>query len=153
MSFKRTDCRVGLAPPSLIGGLRPTLLILISILLLVGTGAAVADIKLPAIIGDNMVLQQGGKVSIWGWADPGEEVTVGVSWNSMKFAVTADKDGKWTFKIKPIAELLKEEMNINKEIWIDPFAGESSPAEITNDINPERNAKYHLHAVEFQTTI
>ncbi len=76
-------------------------LILSSILLLACAGAAVADIKLPAIIGDNMVLQQGGKVSIWGWADPGEEVTVGVSWNSMKFAVTADKDGKWSFRINP----------------------------------------------------
>jgi len=57
------------------------LLILSSILLLAGAGAAVADVKLPAVIGDNMVLQQGGKVSIWGWADPGEEVTAGVSWN------------------------------------------------------------------------
>jgi sialate O-acetylesterase len=89
MNYKRT-------------GLSETIvLILSSILLLVGTGAAFADIKLPAIIGDNMVLQQGGKVSIWGWADPDEEVTVGVSWNSMKFAVTSDKDGKWSFKINP----------------------------------------------------
>ena len=74
-------------------------LILSSILLLVSAGAAVADVKLPAIIGDNMVLQQGGKVSIWGWADPGEEVTAGVSWLSMKWAVTADKDGKWSFQM------------------------------------------------------
>ena len=76
-------------------------LILSSILLLVIAGAAVADIKLPAIIGDNMVLQQGGKVPIWGWADPGEEVTAGVSWNNTKLAVKADKDGKWTIKINP----------------------------------------------------
>src|SRR4030042_2581541 len=76
-------------------------LILSSILLLAGAGAAVADIKLPAIIGDNMVLQQGGKVSIWGWAEPGEEVTGGVNWRSMKFAVKADKDGKWSFRLNP----------------------------------------------------
>ena len=69
------------------------------VLLLAGGGAALADVKLPAVIGDNMVLQQGGKVSIWGWADPGEEIMVGVSWNSMKWAVTADKDGKWSFKV------------------------------------------------------
>ena len=69
MSYKRIKCRVGLAPPSLIGGLKPTLL-MVSILLLAGAGAAFADVKLPAVIGDNMVLQQGGKVSIWGWADP-----------------------------------------------------------------------------------
>ncbi|TKJ34162.1 MAG: sialate O-acetylesterase [Planctomycetes bacterium B3_Pla] len=46
-----------------------------------------------------MVLQRDEKVSIWGWADPGEEVMVGVSWISMKWAVTADKEGKWAFKM------------------------------------------------------
>jgi len=76
-------------------------LILSTILLFACAGAAVADVKLPAIIGDNMVLQQGGKVSIWGWADPGEEVMVGVSWNNMKFGVTANKDGKWSFRMNP----------------------------------------------------
>lgn len=33
--------------------------------------------------------------------------------------------------------------------WIDPFAGEHSPAEITNDLNPKRKAKYCMHAKEF----
>ena len=74
-------------------------LILSLIMMLAGAGITFADIKLPAIIGDNMVLQQGGKVAIWGWADPDEEVMVGVSWHSMKWAVTADKDGKWSFKM------------------------------------------------------
>lgn len=77
------------------------ILILSVVMLLAGSGAALADIKLPAIIGDNMVLQQGGKATIWGWADPDEEVMVGVSWHSMKWAVTADKDGKWSFKMNP----------------------------------------------------
>ena len=71
------------------------------VLLLAGASVALADVKLPAVIGDNMVLQQGGKVSIWGWADPNEEVMVGVSWHNMMFAVTADKDGKWSFKMTP----------------------------------------------------
>lgn len=31
----------------------------------------------------------------------------------------------------------------------DPFAGHNSPAEITNDINPEAKAKFHLHAKDF----
>jgi len=74
-------------------------LILSLIMMLAGAGITFADIKLPAIIGDNMVLQQSGKVAIWGWADPDEEVMVGVSWHSMKWAVTADKDGKWSFKM------------------------------------------------------
>ncbi len=36
--------------------------------------SATADIKLPAVIGDSMVLQQGQPVPIWGWADDGEKV-------------------------------------------------------------------------------
>ena len=76
-------------------------LILSLVLLLAGAGVALADVKLPAVIGDNMVLQQGEKVAIWGWAEPDEEVMVGVSWHSMKWAVTADKDGKWSFQMNP----------------------------------------------------
>jgi sialate O-acetylesterase len=71
------------------------------ILLLVGEGAALADIRLPAIIGDNMVLQQDQKATIWGWADPGEEVMVAVNWHNMKWAVTANRSGKWVYKMNP----------------------------------------------------
>jgi len=55
---------------------------------------------------------------------------------------------KWTFQIKPIAELLTRYVGDGKG-WIDPFAGENSPAEITNDLNPNRIANYHLEAKEF----
>ena len=34
-----------------------------------------ADIRLPAVVGDHMVLQRDLPLPIWGWADPGEEVT------------------------------------------------------------------------------
>ena len=54
---------------------------------------------------------------------------------------------KWTFRIKPIAQLLKEE--ISDGLWIDPFAGEMSPAQITNDLNPERPTTYHMDALDF----
>lgn len=57
---------------------------------------------------------------------------------------------KWTFQIKPIAELLKEEMTGG--IWVDPFAGEHSPANITNDLNPERPTMYHMDAIDFLRT-
>jgi len=72
-------------------------LVLSLILLLVSACVSFADVRLPAVIGDNMVLQQGRKVPIWGWAEPGEEVMVSVNWHSMEWAVTADKDGKWMF--------------------------------------------------------
>ena len=53
----------------------------------------------------------------------------------------------WTFTIKPIAELLKEE--VTDGLWCDPFAGKNSPASVTNDLNPERDTTHHMDAVEF----
>jgi hypothetical protein len=55
---------------------------------------------------------------------------------------------KETFKIKPIAELLKRYVGDGKG-WIDPFAGDNSPAEFTNDHNPAKKAKYHMEAETF----
>jgi len=55
---------------------------------------------------------------------------------------------KHTFTIKPIAELLEQEMNGG--LWIDPFANENSPARIKNDLNPSiKNVEYHLDALDF----
>jgi DNA modification methylase len=55
----------------------------------------------------------------------------------------------WTFKVKPIKELLDRYVKTN---WADPFAGENSPADITNDIEG-RGAKYQLDALEFLKTL
>ena len=54
---------------------------------------------------------------------------------------------KWTFTIKPIKELLKEE--VTDGLWCDPFAGMNSPAQVTNDLSPEMPTTYHLPALEF----
>ena len=54
---------------------------------------------------------------------------------------------KWTFTIKPIRGLLQR-YGVNHG-WVDPFAGENSPAEITNDLNPKMPTNYHLHALDF----
>ena len=55
---------------------------------------------------------------------------------------------KWTFNIKPINKLIFKYGGDFKG-WIDPFAGMNSPAEFTNDINPEMNTIYHLESFEF----
>lgn len=56
---------------------------------------------------------------------------------------------KWTFKIKPIGELL-DRYGVGGG-WVDPFAGEYSPAETTNDIEG-RGAEYKMDALEFLKT-
>lgn len=56
---------------------------------------------------------------------------------------------KWTFTIKPIKELLDRYVKNNGQGWVDPFAGDNSPAEWTNDIHPDRKAVSHLDAEKF----
>ncbi|MDR0871061.1 MAG: sialate O-acetylesterase [Planctomycetaceae bacterium] len=65
------------------------------------TAAAVkADVKLPEIFDSNMVLQQEMDVPVWGWADPGEKVSVSFAGQTVDAA--ADNSGKWSLKLKPL---------------------------------------------------
>jgi sialate O-acetylesterase len=57
-----------------------------------------ADVRLPALFTNNMVLQQGIECPVWGWADPGEEVTVSINGKSHK--TKANKDGAWKTKLQ-----------------------------------------------------
>ncbi|BAV08862.1 sialate O-acetylesterase [Filimonas lacunae] len=59
-----------------------------------------ANVKLPSIISNNMVLQQQGKVALWGWALPGEKISILTSWNQRTAKVTAGADGKWITYVK-----------------------------------------------------
>ncbi len=56
-----------------------------------------ADVRLPAIISDHMVLQSAVEVPIWGWADPGEEVAI--SFAGQTKTTKADAGGKWMVKL------------------------------------------------------
>jgi len=74
-------------------------ILLLCISLFAFTCAARADVKLPAVVSDGMVLQQGIDVPIWGWADDGEQVTVAIQGQKVS-AVT--KGGMWSLKLKPL---------------------------------------------------
>ena len=54
---------------------------------------AQAAIRLPHVFGNNMVLQQGRHVPVWGKASPGEIVTVSFAGQSVR--ATAGADGRW----------------------------------------------------------
>ena len=70
-------------------------------LLLTISCPAFAELKLPALFSDNMVLQQDFNAPVWGWADPGEKVSVKGSWQLLgASSATADKNGKWKLEIK-----------------------------------------------------
>ena len=56
---------------------------------------------------------------------------------------------KNTFSIKPIKQLLIEEVDNKSNLWIDPFANTNKWGNITNDLNPEYDTDYHLDALDF----
>lgn len=75
-------------------------IIVLSIVLLCSIIQAESKVRLPAIISDNMVLQQKENVKLWGWGDPGEEIGIRTSWSGRKYSVQADASGKWSLFVK-----------------------------------------------------
>ena len=67
-------------------------------LALVAIGAQ-AKVKLPHILGDNMIIQQNTQTNLWGWDKPGTNVEVTTSWSSQKYSARTGKDGKWFVKV------------------------------------------------------
>ncbi|HEY8956299.1 sialate O-acetylesterase [Chitinophaga sp.] len=59
-----------------------------------------AAIRLPALVGSNMVLQQNDSVTIWGWANPSEKIMVFTGWDNKTATVTTSGDAKWTLKVQ-----------------------------------------------------
>ena len=59
-----------------------------------------AAIRLPAIIGSHMVLQQQREVNLWGWCGPAEMVTIKTSWDTITYKAKGGSSAKWITKIK-----------------------------------------------------
>ncbi|MEE9368819.1 MAG: sialate O-acetylesterase [Pontiella sp.] len=75
------------------------LMMMVAVFALAGSGFA--ELKLATVFSDGMVLQRDQKVPVWGWAEPGAEVTV--SFAGKDKAVKADKDGKFMVRLKKMA--------------------------------------------------
>jgi len=54
---------------------------------------ALAEVRLPALFSDHMVLQRNIEVPVWGWAEPGQTVTVSI--NGQTASGQTNDDGKW----------------------------------------------------------
>lgn len=59
-----------------------------------------ANVSLPNIFGDNMVLQRNSEVKVWGWANPKEEIKLVSSWNNQEYKTVANNQAKWELHIK-----------------------------------------------------
>jgi len=78
---------------------KPVTIIFVMFALFSGSMSVMAEVTLPAVICDNMVLQQQIKVPIWGWAEPGRQISVKGSWHDKVVKTTADKDGQWMVRL------------------------------------------------------
>jgi sialate O-acetylesterase len=61
---------------------------------------AIAQIRLPRLVRDSMVLQRDVKINIWGWAAPKEKVTV--KFNAKNYKAITGADGKWIMQLPPM---------------------------------------------------
>ena len=73
--------------------------IILTVLSVCTTGLK-AEVSIPNIFGDHMVVQREKPVSIWGWADPAEKVTV--SFAGQTKTTISDDNGNWLIKLDPV---------------------------------------------------
>lgn len=78
-----------------------SLRIILFVILIADVSAAKANVILPSLFSDHMVLQQNTTVTIWGWAKALEEVKITVSWNTAKeYKKVTDVTSHWSFNIE-----------------------------------------------------
>ena len=62
--------------------------------------SAFADVRLPAILGSHMVLQQNTNANLWGWCEPGEAISVKTSWDTATYTTKGTAGANWKLQIK-----------------------------------------------------
>ena len=84
-----------------------------------------AEVRLPAILGSHMVLQQKSEVNLWGWCAPSEKIIVKASWDTTRYVTNGTSGAKWSMKIKTPAAGGPFTITINeKTILEDVMVGE-----------------------------
>ena len=98
--------------------------------LLAGARSALADVRLPAIFGDGMVLQADLPLRIYGWADPGEAVDVRIRLDAeeepvRKARTTGDDAGRFVVSLEPLAaggeyvvEISAKNELVLRDVWL-----------------------------------
>lgn len=98
---------------------------LFTLALLAFTNIASADVKLPPVLSDHMVLQREKTIPIWGTAAAGEKVTV--RFRDQTANTEADKDGKWKVELKDLKAGGPDDLTVsgnNKLVLTDILVGE-----------------------------
>jgi sialate O-acetylesterase len=64
------------------------------------SAATFGNVRLPAVIGSHMVLQQKAEVTIWGWSDAAEKIKLRTSWDTTTYNTAGSSSAKWSLNIK-----------------------------------------------------
>ena len=125
--------------------------IILSLVLVSFTSSVIAqnNLGLPSLFGDHMVLQRNQNNPVWGWANPGETVTI--TMHDQSHQTVADEEGNWKIILQPIPVGGPYEMEVScehssfiihdilvGEVWI--CSGQSNmqwPVEISNHADLE----------------
>gem|GEM_PF-122804 len=83
------------------------------------------NVRLPAVLGSNMVLQQQSEVRLWGWGEPNERVIIVTSWDKKTYpAVTVTGNADWTLSIRTPAAGGPYTIRINDIVLSNVMIGE-----------------------------
>jgi sialate O-acetylesterase len=114
-----------------------------------------AEVKLPALFCDHMVMQRDTRIAVWGWADAGEAVEGSIA--ERRFSTKADADGKWSAQLEPLKAggpfvltvrgkdncLTIEDVHVG-EVWL--CSGQSNMA---MNVSRAANAEAEIAAADF----
>ena len=81
--------------------MKPSITILAALLFALIAPSQAGAVKLAALFSDHMVLQREQPVPVWGWAKPGEAITV--EFAGQKKSAQADAKGRWLVRLDPLA--------------------------------------------------
>ena len=117
------------------------------------------EVRLPRILGSHMVLQRNTDVTIWGWAEANEQITITPDWGEVR-STKADGSGLWKTKLKTLSDSKPHSLSIcgTNEIRLDDIrfgevwlaSGQSNMemplAAVSNAYTGIRNAKQEIAA-------
>ena len=102
--------------------------------------SANADVKLPALVSNGMVLQRDQQIKIWGWANIGEKITV--TFKNKSYSTITNTKREWSINIEPQKAGGPFKMLINKieikdlligDVWL--CSGQSNMEAVMNRAN------------------
>jgi len=94
--------------------MKPTLnffTVLLLVVLSLSVNASLANVRLPQLIGDGMVLQRDAPINIWGWADAGENISV--KFNGKHYSTKTSVGGQWSVMLPTMKAGGPYEMDID----------------------------------------